>query len=64
MSQAIIFYPVLALVALTFFVLILLAKARINALKNKKIKISFFKINQGKVPEGITRISQNYDNLL
>lgn len=65
MNQILIFYPLLTLVFFTFAVTLYLGRKRINAVKDKKINVRFFKLNTGfNEPEDLKRISQNYDNLL
>lgn len=63
-SQAIIFYPVFALVALTFCIGFLMLGSRFAAVKNKQVSIKYFRLNQGDIPERMQRLSDNYDNLL
>ncbi len=65
MQQSIIFYPVIALVFLTFYVLLLLGYQRVKAVKDKSIDVKFFRTYSGyDSPEKLTLISQNFDNLL
>jgi len=65
MPQNLIFYPVIALVFLTFYVLLLLGYQRIKAVKDKTIDVKYFRLYSGyDSPEKLTLISQNFDNLL
>ena len=65
MNQNLIFYPVIALVFLTFYVLLLLGYQRVTAVKNKTIDVKYFRTNSNyNCPEKLTLISQNFDNLL
>ena len=60
-----IFYPIIALVSLSFFMGLYLLKLRIYAVKKGEINPRYFKLNRGgKIPDAIARVSQNYDNLL
>ena len=64
MKTIVILYPLLAMVLLTFVVGLGMVLLRVNAVRAGKLKLSYFRINTGEVPKAITRISQNYDNLL
>lgn len=64
MNQVDIFYPVILLVGLTFFIAFNVLRSRIIAVKNRQVSIKFFQLNQGKVPDYMQRLSDNYDNLL
>ena len=64
MNQAIIFYPVIALVALTFFVVFNMLRSRFSAVKNRQISIKYFQLNRGDIPDAMQQLSDNYDNLL
>ena len=64
MNQAIIFYPVIALVALTFFVAFNMLRSRFSAVKNRQVSIKYFQLNRGDIPDAMQQLSDNYDNLL
>jgi len=65
MTQISIFFPVIALVFLTFIVAVLMGYKRVKAAKNKEINVHYFRLNSGyDCPAKLTQISQNYDNLL
>jgi len=64
MNQTTIFYPVIALVALTFFIAFTMLRSRFAAVKNRQLSIKYFQLNQGEVPVQLQRLSDNYDNLL
>jgi hypothetical protein len=64
MNQSVIFYPVIALVALTFFIAFAMLRNRFAAVKNREITIKYFQLNQGEIPVKLQRLSDNYDNLL
>jgi len=60
-----IIYPMFALVFLSFFMGFYLLKLRMLAVKKQQINPRYFKLNRGgKVPDKITQVSHNYDNLL
>jgi hypothetical protein len=63
-NQAIILYPVIALIALTFFIGFLMLRSRFAAVKNKQVSIKYFRLNHGGIPENMQCLSDNYDNLL
>lgn len=64
MNQIIIFYPVFALVLLTFFIGFMMLRSRIAAVKSRQVSIKYFRINDGDIPEKMQRLSDHYDNLL
>jgi len=64
MNSMAIFYPLILLVALTFFVAFLMLRSRFAAVKNRQVSIKYFQLNKGELPEYMQRLSQNYDNLL
>ena len=58
-------YPMAALVFLTFIMLYLLWTLRVKAVRAREISPRYFKLNRGgELPEGITAVTQNYNNLL
>ena len=58
-------FPVFALVLLTFGMAFYLLRLRVRAVKQRQISIKYFRTNSGgEMPETITRVSHNYDNLL
>lgn len=65
MGQAAIFQPMMALVALTFGVLLLLPFHRIRAVLRKEIVADDFKLGESRsVPPGVRIPNRNYMNLL
>lgn len=65
MEQNTILLPVFALIFLTFFIAIWLGKLRFSVVRNGELNPAYYKLNRGgKVPEGMAKVSQNYDNLL
>ena len=64
MNQAVIFFPVMALVALTFFVGFNMLRSRFSAVKNRQVSIKYFQLNQGDIPDKMQQLSDDYDNLL
>lgn len=64
MNSNIIFFPVMALVALTFVIGFSMLRSRFSAVKNKQISIKYFQLNRGEQPDQLQRLSDNYDNLL
>lgn len=64
MNQNIIFYPLLAMVLLTFLVGIKVLLSRIKAVKQDGMNPHYFSLNRGsKQPEYLIKISQHYENL-
>ena len=58
-------YPMVALVFLTFFMVYLLWVMRVKAVRAREISPRYFKLNRGgELPEGVTAVTQNYNNLL
>ena len=58
-------YPMAALVFLTFIMLYLLWVLRVKAVRAREISPRYFKLNRGgELPEGVTAVTQNYNNLL
>lgn len=58
-------YPMAALVFLTFIMVYLLWVLRVKAVRAREISPRYFKLNRGgELPEGVTRVTQNYNNLL
>lgn len=58
-------YPMTALIFLTFFMLYLLWALRVKAVRARKISPRYFKLNRGgELPENVTAVTQNYNNLL
>lgn len=54
-----------ALVLLTFFMLYMLWFLRVKAVRTRKISPKYFKLNRGgELPEAVTAVTQNYNNLL
>jgi len=64
MNQTVIFYPVMALVALTFFVGFNMLRSRFSAVKNGQVSIKYFQLNRDGIPDKMQRLSDKYDNLL
>jgi len=65
MNNDTIIFPVFALVFLTFFIGMWMCKLRFRAVKNKELKISYFRYNNGDdVPEKLMKVSNNFHNLL
>ncbi|MBL4868844.1 MAG: MAPEG family protein [Pseudomonadales bacterium] len=65
MVQTEIIYPVLALVAWTFVVLLMIPYQRIKAVRIKQVKVSDFKLGESEnVPDKVSIPNRNYMNLL
>lgn len=64
MKQTLIIYPVFAVVLLTFVVGIRMLLLRIKAVKQQGLNPGYFLLNRGaKLPDGLAKITQHYDNL-
>ena len=60
-----IIYPMAALVFLTVAVILIMLFLRVKAVRSRKISPRYFKINKGgELPEQLTAITQNFNNLL
>ena len=56
--------PMVAMAFWTFAVTFYLGRVRVLAVRNKQLKLSYFRYNQTEeVPEQITRVIQHYNNL-
>lgn len=65
MNPNFILFPVFALVILTFGIGIWMGKLRFVAVKRGDLNPRYFELNRGgKVPEYLTKVSHNYENLL
>lgn len=65
MPQEAIFFPVIALAALTFGIGIWFGILRVRAVKNGDINPGYYKLNRGaKLPEYYAKVNNNYNNLL
>ena len=65
MNQAAIFFPVFALAAWTFVILLLIPYKRIKAVALKQLVADDFKLGESKnVPPNVSLPNQNYVNLL
>ncbi|RDH86485.1 MAG: hypothetical protein DIZ77_09040 [endosymbiont of Seepiophila jonesi] len=65
MLQILIFYPLMAMAALTFGVGILMIRLRFLAVRRGEINPRHFLLNRGsKVPDYLAQVEQNYQNLL
>jgi hypothetical protein len=65
MDQARIFYPMCALAALTFTVLLLVPVVRVRALYRRRVTIDDFKLGESaNVPADVSLPNRNYMNLL
>lgn len=65
MSQALIFYPVAALAALTFAVLLMMPYRRAMAIRQKAVVVEDFKLGESdNVPDEVCLPNRNYMNLL
>lgn len=65
MTMLSIVYPMAALVLLTFFMLYMLWFLRVKAVRARKISPKYFKLNRGgELPDTVTVVTQNYNNLL
>lgn len=65
MNQAAIFFPVFALAAWTFAILLLIPYKRIKAVALKQLVADDFKLGESKnVPPSVSLPNQNYTNLL
>lgn len=64
MNQNLIIYPVFSVVLLTFIIGILMLKLRIKSVKDGSLNPGYFLLNRGaKLPEGLAKVTQHYDNL-
>ena len=64
MKQALIIYPVFAVVLLTFIIGIWMLRLRIKAVKEEGLNPAYFLLNRGaKLPDGLAKVTQHYDNL-
>ena len=64
MKQALIIYPVFAVVLLTYIIGIRMLRLRIKAVKEDGLNPAYFLLNRGaKLPDGLVKVSQHYDNL-
>ncbi|PPD45284.1 MAG: hypothetical protein CTY16_10310 [Methylobacter sp.] len=64
MKQALIVYPVFAVVLLTFVIGIWMLRLRIRAVKEEGLNPGYFLLNRGaKLPDGLAKVTQHYDNL-
>lgn len=64
MNQTVIFYPLLAMVLLTFIVGVKMLISRIKAVKEEGMNPAFFALNRGaKQPDYLIKVSQHYENL-
>ena len=65
MNQTAIFFPVFALAAWTFAILLLIPYKRIKAVSQKQLVVDDFKLGESKnVPPNVSLPNQNYTNLL
>lgn len=65
MNQTAIFFPVFALAAWTFAILLLIPYKRIKAVARKQLVADDFKLGESKnVPPSVSLPNQNYTNLL
>jgi hypothetical protein len=65
MDQAAIFKPVLALVLLTFLVLLRIPFVRIRAARQRRVGVNDFKLGESaQVPDDVALPNRNYMNLL
>jgi len=65
MKQGEILLPVVALVCWTFLVLLLIAVRRLQALYQRDVRLSDFRLGESSaVPERVVRVNRNYMNLL
>lgn len=63
MSNAL-FYPMLAVMGLTFVVGLIMLFSRIMAVKNRKVSVSYFVLVKGSdVPPRLEQLSNNFNNL-
>ena len=57
-------YAMLTMVLLTFAVAVYLFLLRVNAVKKGEVRISYFRLNNGKdVPDRLLQAARNYSNL-
>lgn len=65
MEASVLVYPMMALVVLTFGVLLTLPVLRFSAVRNKKVSAKFYRLMRGATePELPVAFSKNYNNLL
>ena len=58
-------YPMATLVLLTAFMISFMLVLRVKAVRTRKLSPRYFKLNEGGgVPEQLTAVTQNYNNLL
>ena len=65
MNQAYILFPIFALVALTFFVALWMARLRFKAVAQGELDRRYYELNRGwEPPEYLAKVSRNFQNLL
>ncbi len=65
MNQEYILFPIFALVALTFFVALWMARLRFKAVKQGDLDRRYYELNRGwEPPEYLAKVSRNFQNLL
>jgi len=65
MNQMLIFWPVLALAALTIGIGVWLGRLRFALVKSGLVSARYYELNRGSnVPDELAKVSNNYDNLL
>jgi len=64
MQQALMVYPMVAMVLLTFVIGIWMLRLRIKAVKEGVLNPGYFLLNRGaKLPDGLAKVTQHYANL-
>ena len=65
MSQHLIIFPTISLVALTLGMILWMARLRFVAALSGEVDPRYFKLNRGgELPEQLIKVTHNYDNLL
>ena len=64
MSEFSLIYPMVAMVSLTFGVLLTMLRTRLGLVAEQQLEVSHFEIYQGDEPEPSLRLSRHFSNLL
>lgn len=64
MSEFVLIYPMLAMVLLTFGVLLTLLRTRLKLIRQNQVEARYFQIYRGDEPDASLRLSRHFTNLL
>ena len=59
-----ILYPLFALIALTFGIALRMGFLRVSAARRGDVKLEYFKLNRGELPDYVAKVANNFNNLL